>query len=147
MSAQGHARYVALQDKLRKIEEAVESGLPISSKSLKLKSESSGTKQATYTDLERARQFAITAQERKFLEICQRPNTKVLVEDHTTKSSGWHTFRWKWEKYGFDLSQMKIEQEKQSDGTFNIYVTCQGIPSEGIRKLIDFLGTKPVRKA
>lgn len=145
MSAQGHARYVSLQEKLRKIEEAVESGLPISGKGFSRAVNTGGT--TAYTDLERARRFAINPQERKFLEVCQRPNTKVLVDDHTTKSSSWHTFRWKWQKYGFDLSQIKIEQKKQDDGTFNIYATCEGIPTGGVRQLIEFLATKPVKRA
>jgi len=150
MSPQGHARYLALQEKLVKIQEAVESGAPIATSKGSGRTSVTGTRRAGvsyYTSLESARKFPLKAEERKFLEVVSRPNTRVLAAEHTTKATKWYTFRWKWQKYGFDMSQISIEQKKQDDGTFNIYVTCNGIPNESIRKLVDFLASKPIRKA
>jgi len=143
MSPQGHTRYLALQEKLAKIEEAVKSGMPIVSKG---GIKTAVSTQNPYTSLDHARKYALTSSERKFLEVVSRPNTKVLVADHTTKHSYWHTFRWKWQKYGFDLSQIEITQKKQEDGTFNIYATCNGMPNKGVRDLVDFLASKPLKK-
>lgn len=146
MSPQAHTRYLALQEKLTKIQEAAESGLPVVTKG-GFKGKSVSMPQNPYTSLDHARKFPLNPAERKFLEVVSRPNTKILVADHTTKHSYWHTFRWKWQKYGFDLSQISIEQKKQSDGTFNIYATCNGMPGEGVRKLVEFLASKPIAKA
>lgn len=145
MSPQGRARYLALQEKLTKIEEAAKSGLPVIAKGGS-KGKALSSSSNPYTSLDSARKFPLNAAERKFLEVVSRPNNRVLVAERTTKHSYWHTFRWKWQKYGFDLSQISIEQQKQSDGTFNIWVTCNGLPGEGIRKLVDFLATKPMPK-
>ena len=147
MSPQGHARYLALQEKLVKIQEAVESGAPIATSKGNVKTSTTNAGVTYYTSLDAARKFPLTAEERKFLEVISRPNTRVLAADHTTKASKWYTFRWKWQKYGFDMSQISIEQKKQDDGTFNIYVTCNGMPNESIRKLVDFLASKPIKKA
>jgi hypothetical protein len=99
------------------------------------------------SSLSHAGKYAINAQELKFLEVVSRPNTRMLATEGTSKSSYWQTFRWKWQNYGFDLSQLVIEQEKQPNGTFNIYVTCSGLPNQGIRSLVEFLANKPGARA
>jgi hypothetical protein len=139
MSPQGHSRYAALQQKLKKIEDAVRSGSPVFSNSKKVS--------VSQSSLSHAGKYAINAQELKFLEVVSRPNTRMLATEGTSKSSYWQTFRWKWQNYGFDLSQLVIEQEKQPNGTFNIYVTCSGLPNQGIRSLVEFLANKPGARA
>lgn len=139
MSAQGHSRYIAMQQKLVKIQEAAQSGLPVFSNSKKVS--------VSHSSLAHAGKYPLNAQERKFLEVVARPNTKMLVTEGTSKSSYWQTFRWKWQNYGFDLSQLIVEQQKQPNGLFNIYVTCNGLPNQGIRSLVEFLASKPGAKA
>lgn len=139
-SARGQLQYSSLRVKLLKIQEAAKSG-----RATIVSNKATGS-MVSNKSLAHASKYQINEVELKFLEVACRPDTRILVAENHKKASLWQTFRWKWQQYGFDLSQLFIEQEKQPDGTFNIYVTCKGIPNEGISRLVNFLSTKPSGK-
>lgn len=95
-----------------------------------------------------ASRYPLNEVEASFLRLVEKPNTRTLLSSHSKSNEVWHTFRWKWQtRYGFDLSQFEFCQEKQSDGTFNLYGTYtpnrSGGMNEGLREFVEFLRSKP----
>lgn len=142
VSEKGIAFIQRLNEKLNVIRESVESGTyAVSSKTRLVRG-----------SLAHASKYPMNTVEATFLRLIETPNTRVLLTSHSTSNEVWHTFRWKWQtRYGFDLSQFEFSQEKQSDGTFNLYGTYTpnkaGGMNQGLREFVEFLHTKPIAGA
>lgn len=97
---------------------------------------------------EHASMYPLTADEKVFLDFLNSsPRTEHVLSRGTKANDTWHCFRWKWQsRYGFDLSQISIRQEKQADGTYNIYGTytpnAVNMMNPGLKEFYDFLMTK-----
>lgn len=92
--------------------------------------------------------YPLNEMEQKFLSFVKTPNVRVLLSENSKGGDVWHAFRWKWQtKYGFDLSEIKLSQQKQPNGTFNIFgIYTPRVPgqmSDGIKGLVNLLESKP----
>lgn len=136
----GRAILVEAQRKLDQIKSAVAvHGTRISGK------KASGQ---TEVSLTHAGKYPLTDEERTFLALLEQPNMLVAISDHTKRPESWHGFRWKWQsRYGFDLSQIMITQNKQADGTFTVYgkytPNAEGKMNDGLAAFVEFLNSKP----
>lgn len=110
---------------------------------------SSGKKPAKVS-LTHAARFAKTQDEQKFIDFSKMaPRVEHLLSEGVIEPDGWHQFRWKWQtRYGFDMSQVSFRQEKQENGTFNIYgkITPNAVNmlNSGLINLITFLSLKGI---
>lgn len=97
---------------------------------------------------EYAAMYPMTADEKTFLDFLNAPaRIEHVLSQNTKANDTWHSFRWKWQtRYGFDLSQISLRQEKQADGTYKIYgmytPNAANMMNPGLKEFFDFLSTK-----
>lgn len=93
-----------------------------------------------------AHKFPLNADEKQFLAFIKATPRREHLLSVSTKENIWHTFRWKWKRYGFDLSQVDFRQERVGDGTYRIYGTytpnAVNMMNPGLKEFVDFLETK-----
>jgi hypothetical protein len=95
-----------------------------------------------------AAMYPLSAEEFTFLDkIIPNPNSEILVLSGTKNNEIWHSFRWKWQsRYGFDLSEIAVSQQKVGEKKFNIYVTYTprnaGVMSDEMARFVNFLEQK-----
>jgi hypothetical protein len=108
----------------------------------------SAKKKTSKISLEHAKTYPLNEEERAFLHFLSlTPRIEYLVSSASKKQNAWFTFRWKWQnRYGFDMSQIVIRQEKQADGMYSTYMTytpnAANMMNPGLKNLVDFLGSK-----
>lgn len=109
-------------------------------------------KKKSKSSLHHAAIYPLTHEERMFIEfISSVPRQEYILSRNTNKPESWHTFRWKWQtRYGFDLSQISLRQEKQADGTFNVYGTytpnAANMMNPGLASFVSWLSDKGQKK-
>ena len=99
------------------------------------------------TSITHAAKYPLTADEKKFLDFVTSPARIEYVLSEGTKENIWHSFRWKWQsRYGFDLSQISLRQEKMPNGTYKIFGTytpnAANMMNPGLKSFVEFLETK-----
>lgn len=165
MNAMGVRRMETLRKKMDKLGKAANSGSnvqihnatprfggkpkgdAVSSLPKRSRKLASSKKKPQYS-VEHAAMYPPTADEKTFLAFLDAPaRVEHILSKGTKANDTWHSFRWKWQtRYGFDLSQISLRQEKQADGTYNIYGTytpnAANMMNSGLKKFYDFLSTK-----
>ena len=112
----------------------------------------SAQKKKSKSSLQHAAIYPLTHEERMFIEfISSMPRQEYVLSRNTNHPESWHTFRWKWQtRYGFDLSQISLRQEKQADGTFNVYgiytPNAANMMNPGLASFVSWLSTKGQKK-
>lgn len=113
----------------------------------------SAPKKPVKVSLAHAAIYPLTHEEKVFMEfVSSTPRYEHILSQNTNRPETWHTFRWKWQKrYGFDLSQISLRQEKQSDGTFNVYGTyspnAANMMNPGLSSFVSWLSSKRRRNS
>lgn len=111
-------------------------------------SRKSVAKKPSKVSLIHAGMYPLSKDEAKFLQfINSAPRVEHLLSSGVTNTDGWFSFRWKWQsRYGFDMSQISLRQEKQDDGTFNVYgkytPNAANMMNPGLKELVYFLDGK-----